>query len=570
MIKIINPLSPIFDYLSQSISRMIMLTFILALSLPLVFLLPSLNENIWDDVRNDNLVKHKLLATSLVEPIKLKVLSYQSSLKSLDSQLQSIDSFDQKSVELIIKDFIEVKEDVIAVTLLLSENASFTTTVKEEFQLSPRYANQRKDLDYIVSENRYRIHDTENSISAVFKSTISTQPAILLRHHIIAKDNMKIGTLFVETRLGYMQQICGQISFGNKGHCAIVDNEGKIIAHPNAAWVSQMKSLSNDKIVQQLKHSSSGTLDYFSSVNNEAVIGGFAMVDSLDWGVIISQPKAEIDSPFAGIKNAIFIWVGFGVLVALFIAFIVTRMITRPLNTLVAKAKELDVRSDTYRLGKVPNRSPIEIKVLWQHLAKLIVDFQEANSEVKSLSGSLSKDLRKVVIELRETNLKKTRNVDLLTGITNKECFKTELGKSLQIHAGEEVGIILFDIDNYKSIVTKSGQNTGNDVLKHVANILRNNIRSGDMAVRYNDKDRFAIYINSSNPESLQGTANKLHALVESSPVIKENDAYHLDLSMGLVIETINEKLTVGSLMAEAERVLEDSKYQDQSTTKVA
>ncbi len=570
MIKIRNPLSPVFDYLSQSISRMIMLTFILVLSLPLVFLLPSLNENIWDDVRKDNLVKNKLLATSLVEPIKLKVLSQQSTLKSLDNKLQSIDLSDQSLAQLVMKDFTNLNEDVIAATLLLSENGSSTTTIKKELQLSPRYANPAKDLEYLVSENKYRLHDTKNSISSVFKSTISTKPAILFRHHIIAEGNKKIGTLFVETGLGFMQQICGQISFGNKGHCAIVDNKSKVIAHPNAAWVSQMKNLSSDKIVQQLKRGGSGTLDYFSSTNNEAMIGGYAKVDNLDWGVMVTQPKAEIDSPFAGIKNAIFIWVAVGVLVALFIAFFVTRMITRPLNTLVAKAKELDVRSETYRLGAVPIRSPIEIKVLWHQLEKLIVDFQEANSEVKSLSGSLSKDLRKVVVELRENNLKKTRNLDLLTGITNKECFKIELGKSLLVHKGEEVGIILFDIDNYKSIVTKNGQNAGNDVLKHVATILRNNIRSGDMAVRYNDVDRFAIYINYSNPESLLGTANKLRGLVESNPVIWKNDAIYLNLSMGLVIDRIDEKLTVDSLMTEAEQALEDSKYPGKQTAKVA
>ncbi len=146
MIKIINPLSSLFDYLSQSISRMIMLTFILVLSLPLVFLLPSLNENIWDDVRKDNLVKNKLLATSLVEPIKLKILSYQSSLKLLDSKLQSINLSDQSSAQIVMKEFTNLNEDVIAVTLLLSENGSSTTTIKKAFQLSPRYTNPAKGL----------------------------------------------------------------------------------------------------------------------------------------------------------------------------------------------------------------------------------------------------------------------------------------------------------------------------------------------------------------------------------------------------------------------------------------
>lgn len=570
MIKISNPLSHIFDYLSQSISRMVMLTFIFVLLLPLVFLLPSLNENIWDDVHKDNLVKHKLLAKSLVEPIRLQVLSYQNSLKSLDSILQKTDLSNLQQAQLVMQDFTNRNEDVVAVTLLLSEKGSVTTVVKKSFQLSSRYTDRTKGLEYVLTENKYRLHDTKNSISSVFKSTISTKPAILFKHHIITEDGNKLGTLIAEIGLGFMQKICGQISFGDKGHCAIVDNEGKTLAHPNATWVSKMQNLSLDEIVKKIKLGANGSLDYFSSANNEAMIGGYAKVDGLNWGVMVLQPKAEIDSPFDGIKTAIISWVAVGVLAALLIAFFVTRIITRPLNILVAKAKELDVRSETFKLGEVPKRSPIEIKVLWNQLGKLIVDFQQANTEVMSLSGSLSKDLRKVVAELRENNLKKTRNLDLLTGITNRECFEIELGKSLQIHKGDDVGIILFDVDNYKSLVSKKSQDVGNHLLKHVAKIFRENIRSGDMAVRYNDADRFAIYINYCNSDSLQGTGDKLRSLVESNPLIWEDEVIEISLSMGIVINKIDDKLTVDSLMAHVEQVLEGSKYQDQARAQVA
>ena len=546
-----------------------MLTFILVLSLPLIFLLPSLNKNIWNEVNQGNLVKHKLLASSLVEPIKLHILSQQSELKLLDDAMQANDLNDTKKSHMLIEKFIHSNENIVALSLMLVKDKSVEIKINDSFQ--PSVKPIAKELDYILAENRYRIYDKENGISPVaFKSSISNKPSIVLRHQLIAKDGEKLGTLIAELGLGFMQKICGQIVFGKQGHCTIVDNNGKVVADSKASWVSNMLDLSQDEIFTKLQRGGSGSLDYFSSGHNEKMVAGFAKVDSINWGVMVSQPKAEIDSPFAGIKNAVFIWVAVGVLVALFIAFFVTRMITRPLNTLVSKAKELDVRSETFRLGDVPKRSPIEIKILWNQLAKLIVDFQEANFEVKSLSGSLSKDLRKVVAELRENNLRKTRNLDLLTGLTNKECFTTELGKSLQIHKGEEVGVILFDIDSYKSLVTKNGQEAGNEVLKHVANILRKNIRNGDMAVRYNDVDRFAIYINYSNPESLQGTADKLRALVESSPVIWEDDAIYLNLSMSLVINKIDEKLTVDSLMAEAEQVLENSKYPDQKNAKVA
>lgn len=547
-----------------------MITFIFLLSLPLVFLLPNLNKNIWDDVLKDNLVKHELLAKGLLEPIRLRILLYQNSLSSLGTKLQKTDLSNFQKARHILQDFTNQNEDVVAVTLISNEKGLVTTTIKNSFQLSSRYQNQTKDLEYVLTENKYRLHDTKNSISSVFKSTISTQPAILFRQHIITENGNKLGTLIAEIGLGFMKKICGQISFGNKGHCAIVDNEGKVIAHPNASWVSKMQNLSRDDIVKKLKRSGSGTLDYFSAINNEAMIGGFAKVDGLDWGVMVLQPKTEIDSPFDGIKVAIISWVAVGVLSALLIAFFVTRVITRPLNTLVDKARELDVRSESYRLGEVPRQSPIEIKVLWNQLAKLIVDFQEANNEVKSLSGSLSKDLRKVVAELRENNLKKSRNRDLLTGITNRECFAKELGKSLLIHKGEDVGIILIDVNNYQQLVTNKGQEAGNQVLKHVASIFCGNIRSGDMAVRYDNADRFAVYINYSNPESLQGTADKLCSLVESNPIIWKDESIYITVSMGLVIREIDENLTVDLLMAQAENALDAAKTQGQQSAHVA
>jgi hypothetical protein len=125
---------------------MVMLTFIFVLLLPLVFLLPSLNENIWDDVHKDNLVKHKLLATSLVEPIRFQVLSYQDSLKSLGGKLQKTDLSNLQQAQRVMQDFANLNEDIVAITLLLSEKGTVTTAIKKTFQLSSRYTDRTKTV----------------------------------------------------------------------------------------------------------------------------------------------------------------------------------------------------------------------------------------------------------------------------------------------------------------------------------------------------------------------------------------------------------------------------------------
>ncbi len=550
------------DYLSRSISRMIMITFIFALLLPLAFLLPSLDKNIWKDVHKDNLVKHKLLATSLVEPIKLHIASYQNSLQSLGNSLLKAGLKDNENAGSLLDTFTNSTENMVAVSLLLAEDRSHTASINKSFQPSDGKSIDTASLDYILVENKYRLYDKTDSISPVFKSNISSQPVILLKHHILDEESEKRGTLFAELGLGFIRQICSQITFGNNGHCVIVDNKGNTMAHPDSAKVSRMHNLSQDEIAQKIQkgNAASGALEYYSSANKENMLGGFSKVNNLDWGIMVLRPAAEIDLPFQNIKTAIYSWVVIGVFAALFFAFLVTRKITSPLNTLVTKAKELDVRSESFRLGEVPKRCPIEIRVLWNTISKLIVNFQDANAEVSALSSSMNKDLRRVVAELRANNINKDRNRDLLTGITTRECFETELSKTLSIHKGEEVGVMLIAVDNYKTMLAKRGRDVGDLVIKHVARILDNHIRDADMAARYDDADKFVVYINNSNSKSLQGTAKKLRDLVENSPVLWEQETLYITLSIGIVSHKVEDDLTFDSLMANAEKTLEKSK----------
>ena len=126
------------DYLSLSISRMIMITFIVALLLPLAFLLPSLDKNIWKDVHKDNLVKHQLLATSLVEPIKLHISSYENDLKSLGNALLETGLKENKKAVTLMDRFVNSSENMDAVSLILSDDKSQIHQHKEFINTNSR------------------------------------------------------------------------------------------------------------------------------------------------------------------------------------------------------------------------------------------------------------------------------------------------------------------------------------------------------------------------------------------------------------------------------------------------
>ena len=45
----------------------------------------------------------------------------------------------------------------------------------------------------------------------------------------------------------YIAKLQGQITLGERGHAAIVDSSGSIIAHPNPNWSKEMKNIARVK-----------------------------------------------------------------------------------------------------------------------------------------------------------------------------------------------------------------------------------------------------------------------------------------------------------------------------------
>jgi archaellum component FlaF (FlaF/FlaG flagellin family) len=320
--KTLSYLTAIISFLSSSLRRIILVTLIAVSLIPLAFVLPSFSENSWEPVYKDNLQKHKLLATNLVEPIKLNIESYQHELKILDIKLQSLSNDSRQSIQRVINKFTNSHDNVVSVSLLLLSDSN-SPIIEVNNSLKKSYKENPKLPEYIAKEIRYQKYGKKNSISRIIKSSFSKNPILLFKHQIINKKFNKIGTLFAEIEPKFIQKLCSSISFGNKGLCAIVDNNNNTVAHPNQAWVSQIHNLSSHKLVQILKSSNVGSLEYLSSTDNSKMIGGYAKIKSLNWGIIVTRPKSEIDLPLNSIKTNALIWLIIGLVFALIIAIIV-------------------------------------------------------------------------------------------------------------------------------------------------------------------------------------------------------------------------------------------------------
>lgn len=104
--------------------------------------------------------------------------------------------------------------------------------------------------------------------------------------------------------------------------------------------------------------------------------------------------------------------------------------------------------------------------------------------------------------ELEEANarLAELAVTDRLTNLLNRRAFDEQLDKQIQLMSrmGRAISLLMIDIDHFKEHNDQYGHPAGDEVLKIVANLLRQNARATDVVARYGGEE-FAIIMPDTN-----------------------------------------------------------------------
>lgn len=569
------------NYFGKSIKRMVTASFIFVLLLPIGFFVYSLYQNSWQQVEQRMVEKHHLISEALVEPFTLFFSTRQEALSTLGQEL--LQAGDKKKSRL---HFAEVETDVQnqkikkiqAIQAILDKHqqsfgnfvALYYTNSADSGLDSISTVNtghvKLEKLDYLnlsmselpaVENNKFG----KDLISRVIRSSISGKPVILIKHHIFDATQTSQGIIYAEVSLDQIRDMCSRINFGVLGHCAVVDNTGHAVAHPNKGWVQEIRNLSKVSIVKKMLAGETGTTVFYSPFLKADMVAGFSPIPALGWGVMIPQPKAELTKILDDARTNTLAWMLIGVAVALFVAMLLARKVTNPINLLISLTHKSDKNYQAVNIGEAPSDTPQEIKKLWSSFSNLLSGLQSSNKEINRLNVSLQEDIQQATAELQEVNknLYITNNQDYLTSISNRRHFNEHLTQVLENKVGENIGIIMIDVDKFKHLNDHYGHEVGDLALVHLADILKRSIRPCDLVARLGG-DEFIVYVQDPSDKALLECGEKIRENMERSPLELASETVPFTLSVGAANQYNTGKLSIEELLRFADKAMYDSK----------
>ncbi len=189
-------------------------------------------------------------------------------------------------------------------------------------------------------------------------------------------------------------------------------------------------------------------------------------------------------------------------------------------------------------------------------------DLDRTNPKINSfLIALITRDQEKNV-QIEEARNK--ARYDSLTGLERKENLYPFLERNMARadRHDEDLSILMIDADNFKLYNDTFGHLQGDEALKTIGSIIREELRREDLAVRYGGEE-IAIALPETDTNELEQIAERIRSRVENTQLPKAvkdkemDEGYkHMTVSIGGVTYNTNLKAVLGFLdVKEEDRV---------------
>lgn len=181
------------------------------------------------------------------------------------------------------------------------------------------------------------------------------------------------------------------------------------------------------------------------------------------------------------------------------------------------------------------------------------------NGKVVRITGT-ARDVTEQKIFERELTYQAQH--DTLTGLYNRNYFQQELQRLISrvARSGAECALLYLDLDQFKYVNDTLGHAAGDRLLLECTNLLKANIREGDLLARFGG-DEFTILLYNLDQAATERVAENLRKLFESYRFMDSGKTFNVTSSIGITLIN-SETASVDEVMSQADLACNISKTQ--------
>jgi nitrate/nitrite-specific signal transduction histidine kinase len=129
-----------------------------------------------------------------------------------------------------------------------------------------------------------------------------------------------------------------KLRVGVSGDVYVVDGNGRVIQHPDAALAGV--DLSSQKVVQEVVSGQTGA-ERTRDLNQQDVVAGYSPIPGTNWGLIAVEDWSTLMRPFQGYRTFLLVLLVLGLVVPSLVVWFGVRRVTRPVQVLTGAARQV-------------------------------------------------------------------------------------------------------------------------------------------------------------------------------------------------------------------------------------
>lgn len=312
----------------------------------------------------------------------LRTLSVQPGIVSMDATLQ----------QPILKKIISIYPHVYLVSTI---NLKGINVARSDDEPLKNYHDRSYFTEAIAGQLISR---------QILISRTTGQPAIVFSTPIKNDKNQIVGVIMLGTELVDVTEQVNAHKLGTTGFAFVVNEQGKILAHPEQNFATTLKNFAHYPPVKSLLTNTKNVPLHFTDENNVRWLFYGTTIEN-GWGVILQIQEQEFMQEILLFQKVALIFVLFILLMVSFLTWIVANHLVRPLSDMTQAAmalangqltQELTVdRQD--ELGQLAQAFNIMVKQLDESFKKIGIKNKELiklNQEKNDFLGIVAHDLK--------------------------------------------------------------------------------------------------------------------------------------------------------------------------------